>query len=268
MVVSLVKIISWNINKKPNEKYVYDLIKENSIDVIFLIEANTFSTETFKNNDKANEYKIIDKLCKNENFLCIAKNIITIENVTVHKRFETYRIIINENLCLVTVVHLESKNNGETKALVDHGTTICNIKEDIKGMKEKYNIDKSFILGDFNCNPFETEMVAYNCFNSTLFKDIIEEQSITKHEDIAYERLYNPIITILNENTKNYGSIYRSDQVSIIWHSFDQVLFDINMMKLYETGEFIKTIGSVSLINKCKPNTSISDHLPLLIKFS
>lgn len=59
----------------------------------------------------------------------------------------------------------------------------------------------TIVIGDFNCNPFDEEIIQKDSFNAVLLKSLIVQQETIKYRDRVWRRFYNPIMHFLSEDT-------------------------------------------------------------------
>ena len=119
-----------------------------------------------------------------------------------------------------------------------------------------------------NASPFDSELIDKDGFNAVLYREIIENKSKVKFKGKYFRLLYNPVIDHISENNKQYGSFYRSDGIdSLYWYCFDQVLITRELVPNFKVMEYCRSTGGKFLISKTCPNSKISDHLPLIVKF-
>lgn len=65
---------------------------------------------------------------------------------------------------------------------------------------------------------------------------------------------------------ENYGSFcYSGDCTNPIWNCYDEALVSPELMYSINSYRYLKRIGDRDLIAKVRPNSKISDHLPLLV---
>ena len=137
---------------------------------------------------------------------------------------------------------------------------------DIKNLETSFKCNRTVIIGDFNANPYDDELLAMSAFNSVLFKDEILRSGSRTVDGITYRRFYNPILHYISEDSKMYGSFYHAQGSSTpIWHCLDQVLVSKSLANNVTNMKYIKTIGGTNLITRIRPNSKISDHLPLVV---
>ena len=136
----------------------------------------------------------------------------------------------------------------------------------VHGSEASYDTDKTIVIGDFNSNPYDAELLQPDAFNAVLFKDCLRSKTSRTWEGDTYPCLYNPTIHWLSEDTGNYGSFYySSDDVGPMWNCFDQALVSPSLMDAVRGYSYLKKIGDTELIARIAPKKRISDHLPLLL---
>ena len=62
------------------------------------------------------------------------------------------------------------------------------------------------LLGDFNCNPFDPEMVKLNSLNSTFFKEVAMRLKVRNSDGSAFPIKYNPALEFLSESNSNVSA--------------------------------------------------------------
>ncbi len=122
------------------------------------------------------------------------------------------------------------------------------------------------LLGDFNCNPFDPEMVKLNSLNSTFFKEVAMRLKVRNSDGSAFPIMYNPALEFLSESNSNQGSFYwSSGDCTYYWHSLDQIVVDWQLADCIVDCRYLHQIGDTKLIVKSQPCSKYSDHLPLLV---
>lgn len=136
----------------------------------------------------------------------------------------------------------------------------------IHGYENALSINKTIVMGDLNANPYDKELLLPNAFNAMLFKGLVRNKTGRTWCGDEYPFLYNPTIHWLSEELENYGSFYYSgDCANPIWNCYDQALVSPELMDSINSYSYLKRIGNRGLIAKVRPNSNISDHLPLLV---
>lgn len=76
------------------------------------------------------------------------------------------------------------------------------------------------------------------------------------------------MLTCISEDNLTYGTYYFSSGIkTIYWQFLDQVIMRKPLVSLLERVQIIKAINGKKLLNSTKPNSEISDHLPLIVVF-
>lgn len=263
------KIIFWNIYKKELSSIIAEMIEQYKADIVVLAEAehlvgHRLITQMCEKGQEWNEIEI-----KAEgNIKVFAKNQLKIIPHKEEKHFSSYKIYQNNTVFLLTAVHLSSAMFKDETAR-DHfagriSQQIEKIEETIYVQKERH----SFVVGDFNLQPYSYGIAGANSFNATMSM----EKAKTKSRVVHGERClfyYNPMWELLGKRGSAYGSYYSdNDQQdkSIYWYSFDEVLLRPFLMNKFnwEYFDYIIEVNGRSLLKNSKINKEqYSDHLPL-----
>lgn len=258
------KILFWNLKNNSNEKWLSELIRENDVDIaIFAEYHNTSFDDVITKLD--NNYIHHDGYgaCEKVTLLC-KKSIETTIN-REQSRYTLYSCIVNQHLYNIVGVHLPSPPTSDSN---DRKNIIRDIVQDINEREKEAKNRMTIVIGDFNCNPFDDEIIQKDSFNAVLFKSLIVQQETIKYRDRVWRRFYNPIIHFLSEDTNTYGSLYYSSgSAPLYWNSYDQILVRKELIDCISSLQYIRKITGKGLIRDVKPITSISDHLPLLVDF-
>lgn len=258
------KILFWNLKNNSNEKWLSELIRENDVDIaIFAEYQNTSFDDVITKLD--NNYIHHDGYgaCEKVTLLC-KKSIDTTIN-REQSRYTLYSCIVNQQLYNIVGVHLPSPPTSDSN---DRKNIIRDIVQDINEREKEAKNRMTIVIGDFNCNPFDEEIIQKDSFNAVLFKSLIVHQEMIKYRDRVWRRFYNPIIHFLSEDTNTYGSLYYSSgSAPLYWNSYDQILVRKELIDCINSLQYIRIITGKGLMRDVKPNSSISDHLPLLVDF-
>ena len=139
----------------------------------------------------------------------------------------------------------------------------------IEETEKLFECSNTIVIGDFNANFYDEELLSKYAFNAVLFKTIINKKELTDIQGLKKRKFYNPILHYLSEDTGMYGSFYyEKNYITPYWHCLDQVLVRKGLIDSIYHMEYLKKIGKKDLLEKEIPNKKISDHLPLLVAFS
>ena len=254
-------ICYWNIHKNSesqNEKFdifLLSLLSEKSVDLFCISEFDKFNEKVLLDNN----YELVDKVnC--EKVKCYKKN----GSDFIQTRIADRYVFIESKYKKILIVCLHSYDAIHYS---DDKRLLCmeEIKREIDGVLKKDEKISVFVLGDFNCMPYDHTIVNEDIFNCVLYRDLLHTR-----ED-AKERYYNPMLLLLSEKEKNYGSFY-SDSIkdkNLRWYLLDQVILNKNADEIinYDSIKIITKVCGIDLLKNNKPDSiNYSDHLPLLFE--
>ncbi len=257
------KLLFWNLFKKSNDQFIIDLIEENDIDIAIFTEK-----------DATNFDRVLAGI---ENGLVRAYEFEEDAKITLYhrpiyrvcvedekKNYSIYSIITDTKKYLIAGVHLPPKPRADdgVRKIVSR-----KIMEKINSLEADQEHDNTIIIGDFNANPFDEELVQKDAFNAVLFKKLIYDQEYIVLLGDEYKRFYNPMLHYISEENMSYGSYYynSSESASLYWNCYDQVITRKSLANLITNVTFCKRIRNQYLMNEVMPNKNISDHLPLIV---
>lgn len=164
--------------------------------------------------------------------------------------------------CLVVVVHLPSKINGESEQQERAKFLLNSLNQKIENMKKNHNIENVIIVGDFNMNPYEKALNDISALKTTNCINSPKEISIYEEKKTLY---YNPSYHLLGNLFKKVKGTYFHNHN---WSVIDQVIINKEMIKYFNDEEFdIILLPKNKLIgSKGRPRKEISDHLPIKFK--
>lgn len=257
-----INLLFWNLKKNAIEVYLANCMIENNIDIAIVAE---FQGIEFSKLDKClkSNYCHIEGIGGCEKITLLAKKDIFVTVKREQDRYVLYLIEKNNNKYVLAGIHLQDRKNSDSQQRI---AKIGRLVNDIKNLEESAKCKNTIIIGDFNANPYDIELLAMNAFNAVLFKEIILKSETRTVDGETYRRFYNPILHYISEKTKMYGShYYNQGSATPIWHCIDQVLVGKKLVNAIDDVKYLKKINDKSLIKSIRPNTEISDHLPLLV---
>lgn len=248
-----------------NSRLILDALEEFDVDIAVFAEHDGVDWPSFKS---TSPYHVESGLGGCKKLLLLSKVSWNISIAQEQNRYAIYNVSspFSQKKYVLCAAHLEDRFTTDSIRRV---MTIGRLVNDIQNLEECCKTKKSIILGDFNANPYDTEMLATNAFNSVLFKALIKQKEFTVVNKERFRRLYNPILDYISEDSHMYGSIYNTNKSdSPIWHCFDQVLVTKELVDCIQNVSYLRMISNTSLMANVKPNKCISDHLPLLVVIS
>lgn len=255
------KLLFWNLNKKDNADLALTCMREEEVGIAAFAEysGTKFSDELLQSSGyRPIGYGGCDKV------KTFAREPIEILECFEQSRFTVLPMKMGDIYFVVAVAHLVDRMSSADSEprLVD----IRKMMDVVHGYENKASINKTIVMGDLNANPYDREMLLPNAFNAMLFKGILRNKTARTWCGDEYPFLYNPTIHWLSEESENYGSFYYSgDCTSPIWNCYDQALVSPELMDRIKSYSYLKRIGDRDLVANVRPDSKISDHLPLLV---
>ncbi len=257
-------ILFWNLHNNSNEAWVKEILQEHDVDIALFAEYKGTSFERILPNLK--NYNQYDGLGACEKITLLCKNTAQVIVKREQDRYTLYNCSAEGISYNIAGIHLPAPPASDSN---DRKNIIRNIVQDISELELETKNRRTIVIGDFNCNPFDQEVVQKDTFNAVLFRPVIDKQEIITYQGRNYRRFYNPIVHFLSEDTCMFGSIYYSSgSAPLYWNCYDQILVRKELVRNIETLDYIKTINGKKLIKNVRPNENISDHLPLLVSFA
>ena len=164
----------------------------------------------------------------------------------------------------LVVVHLTSRS--DPNHCEGQRADISRALGAIARMEEKYNDKRTMVIGDYNMNPYDAQMLDFTGFNARLFRHQMRCPTRALHGE-THDIFYNPMMLVYHdaksENQPRGTFFYH--QVAPQWFCFDQVLMKQPLVSCFnpDSLQIVSKIGNEVLTNGNKPKKVISDHLPI-----
>lgn len=256
----MLNILFWNLNKNAIESYITDCIIENDIDIAVFSEFQGIDFRKMKEN-LGSMYERVLSVQDERKVTVLAKSTFSIEVLQQQNRYSIYSIRTAMKDYILAAIHLEDRRNYKPAQRIE---TIRRLVADIEKTEDALNCRNTLVIGDFNANPYDEELISRFAFNAVLFKKVIEKKVASESRGI--KMFYNPVLHFISEDTEMYGSFYyERDYATPFWYCLDQVLARANLANCIIHVAYLKKINSEELLKNATPNKSISDHLPLLV---
>lgn len=201
-------ILFWNLKRNSIEECIIDCIVENNIDIAVFSEFDGIDFIKIEKN-LGKMYSRILAVQDDKKVTLIAKTTFSVTNVQPQNRYSIYKIETAVKNYLLAAVHLEDRRNYQTS---DRINTIQHLVADIEQTEELFKCNNSIVIGDFNANPYDDELLSKYAFNAVLFKTIIDKSELTNPKTFKRKRFYNPILHYISEDTEMYGSFYHEKE--------------------------------------------------------
>lgn len=256
-------LLYWNLHSNSKlETIIADCISENNVDIAIFSEYDCIDFVQL-NKLLLAQYDLLESFGGCEKVIFLHKKTIQLSLVREQHRYLLANLKRRNKTYLIVGVHLPSNTFGDGSS--DRKNIIRKVVNDIIDIENK-GIQSSLVIGDMNASPFDAEMIEKDAFNSVLFKKVIKQQELVTYQEDTYRRFYNPIIEYIDETNTNYGSFYYgSGNNCLYWYCYDQLLVRKDLVDKIRNFQYLKKIKNRNLISRVKPNSKISDHLPLLV---
>ena len=257
----MLNILFWNLGRHAVEDFIVNCIVENNIDIAVFTEFGSIDFAKIEKN-LGKMYERIMGEQADRKITLISKKTISVLNIQPQNRYSIYNVKTAVKDYLLAAIHLEDRRNYQT---TERMNTIQSLVKDIEQTEELFKCDNTVVIGDFNANPYDEELLSKFAFNAVLFKKIIDKKELTTYKGLKRKRFYNPILHYISEDTETYGSFYYSSgHMTPYWNCLDQVLVRKSLVNNIDHVEYLKEVNTENLLKNAIPNAEISDHLPLV----
>ncbi len=265
----VLKVLFWNAGKEKVDDLLAPLAMAGELDLLILAEYDPEKNDFLsKVNLTEDTFEEIPQIGCNRVRIYIRSGIATYEHGPESSYFTSKKLSFSEDFAMLLVgVHLPSKLNQSEQTQV---LEAAEFKREMEEAERVLETNNTFIVGDFNMNPFEAGMVGASAFHSIPCEKIASAGSrIIKEREHKY--FYNPMWNLFGDSDSNPGSYFHrsSEQTVFFWNILDQVILrpDLSPFFIKNSLEVLRSINDVSLVGESgRPN--ISDHLPIKFEFN
>ncbi|MBP3819175.1 MAG: hypothetical protein J6H31_12835 [Butyrivibrio sp.] len=256
------RIAFWNTHKNEGiNPIITKIIAEEKIDIMVLAEYCDKVSDLINSSRSFGNYN---------SYFTVGCGRITmigkIENVEPGIMTDYFAIQIINNEILLCALHLNSNiysNAQERRQIV-----LQDLKRKIENYKNDKKIDNVVILGDFNENPYDRNLMGVNGLNGVpVAKSIRKNPRIVA--GISVDTYYNPMWNFLGDFNEPFGTYYYSTEAPF-WNIYDQVLISASLVNRFckDKIKILTRISGISIQKEdCSPNKSqYSDHFPILFE--
>ncbi|MDN3691326.1 hypothetical protein QWZ06_03135 [Chryseobacterium tructae] len=250
---NVLRVLFWNINKNSLLDEVRNLVEIHNINLLVIIEYGEHEELILKNLQSYNtDFRLIQNIIFNKAKIFTTLNNIEINEIYGHSRYGIYSLNIEnfENL-LMGIVHFPSKVNWGNSE--DHSGLCTSLREDVELKEFEVEHQRTFVLGDFNMNPFENGLISANGLNNTNSKEI----AYLGQRDILnkpFKYFYNPMWNFFGEFSKgntcgtHYFDTYK--YINLHWNIYDQVIIRPDLLDDFHEShlEILTEIDGKSLL--------------------
>lgn len=159
------KLLFWNLNRNSIEEYVVDLIKENSIDIaVFTEYKSTDFSYIIENLNE--EYERAFEVREDAKITLCHRKKYKVRVEEEKTNYTIYSIGTSTKKFIISGVHLPAKPWADEGS---RNVITRKILTKIKDLESELNHDNTIVIGDFNANPFDEELIQKDAFNAVLF---------------------------------------------------------------------------------------------------
>jgi len=264
----MLSVLFWNVQKKPLLDRVARLVRAHAVDVVVLAECAQTDAELLASLNGGGGKQFVTPP-RGENRLRVATALPASQFAGVFTD-TSRRLIVYEyrpttgDPILLAGVHLPSQQSPSPYVI---GRVAAELRECERGQGH----DRTFVVGDFNCSPFDDVMVNALGFHALMTRELAVRQHRRTVQGEEYPTFYNPMWQFLADRAgRPPGTYYRHASVELnhFWYALDQVLVRPALADKLRAVEILETDGTDRLaVPRGWPDESTaSDHLPLLFR--
>ena len=255
----------WNTNdgcskEKNIDDWIIELIYEQKSDIVGLAEYKGDIKNIIKGLNKKGKsmYYVPQIACKRINIISKYPPL-NVEHCE-ETSYYTIKKFPHDTLGkqIIGFVHLPSKLHKKSQDRINELSYL-------KGQIEGHNMKNIIVMGDFNADPFEEELVTASSMHSLSdSRNVMKGTRIV--QDRMYQMYYNPMWNLFGDGDGIPGTYYYSsaESTNYFWHIFDQVVIGSELIKNFELDRLniITSVNGKELVNK-RGIPNVSDHLPI-----
>jgi exonuclease III len=268
----VVRFLFWNLNRKPLQRTVANLVRAHDVDVLMLAECEVSTREILSALNESGDsvfqpaYTQCQELVVYSRYspeylqpLYEVPDRLTIRKVLLPARQEI----------LLAVAHLPSKLRWNDASQAQECT---NVARRLREVETEAGHRRTVLVGDLNMNPFEAGVASATGFHAVMSRETASRGSRTVLKE-PYPFFYNPMWGHFGDALDGPPGTYyyeRGEHVEYFWHMFDQVLIRPELLDCFrnESLQILTAVGDESLVSKSgRPGRrGTSDHLPIVFR--
>jgi len=269
-------ILFWNLNRKELHYPLAVMAKEQRADIIIVAEAENLDTEAFlwRLNTLKSEYYDANEFSLSERILFFTKfDPSHLQSIREDKTDRyVFRLLTLPTLkqLIIGGVHLPDQFHYTKSSRKSFAT---DVKNELERIEEELEIKNTFIVGDFNMNPFEDGMFHTDGFNAVSSKSLaLKLNRVVFGRKYSY--FYNPSWSLMGDLYEEPPGTFfynQSGYDSYSWNVLDQLIMRPSLIENFDNQSYkiITRFAATSLLTAGeRPNKNkYSDHLPVRVTF-
>ncbi len=175
-------ILFWNLKRHNLKKHIKTCLLENQIDLAVFAEHDQVDFYELTS-ELESQFHYIEGMGGCEKLALLVANGITGAVRREQNRYALYSIKCNSIDYILVGVHLQDRMNCDAAQRI---ATIGRLKNDIQNLEVSSRCKRTIIVGDFNANPYDPELLQMDAFNAVLFKELIKKSETRTVDSISY----------------------------------------------------------------------------------
>lgn len=261
------KVLFWNTHNNVNiNDYLECIIMEKECDIIVLAEYSGQLDQLCNTLSLSGEDYLTIKNVGCPRIKIVAKHNYKFEIIRENSYYSIHSIDYFQKKYLMVALHFPSNMYSGDEERIAIATILI---RDIEEVEEIMNNSNTFIIGDFNANPFDKVCVNASSFHGIPNRNIANKNKRSVNK-INYKMFYNPMWNLMGDFSEPNGTYYytKSGVYNCFWNIFDQILLRPQLANYLvdDTLEIISKTRNKSLVtdNGIPDKKNASDHLPIL----
>ena len=285
----MLNLVFWNLKKKSLAESVGLLAEEREADIVVLAEMPDNTEEIlarlmqYNSDFTVNEPRLPPstetatasaKTPKRRVILYHRFSSDQVQCLRLAKFWTIYQLDLSDEEPLILVaVHMPAKSRIGYTSVEDRLIEFRGLCQNILEEESALGTNRTIVVGDFNQNPFDKEVVYLDTLNAVMDPDVANRVSCQR-DGQTYKYFYNPMWTAYGRRQAPMGTYYyqEPDSVRYYWHVLDQVLLRPDLIPALsnEMPTIITELGGESLLraNGRPDNSRFSDHLPIALSLN
>lgn len=177
---------------------------------------------------------------------------------------------MTQEVLIVVSVHMPSRMTIGYQTSRSRSGLFQTLRKAIEDAESTVGSSRTVIVGDFNQNPFDPEVVQVDGLNAVM-DERVASKCQCKYNGMEYRFFYNPMWGRMGDASKGPLGTYfyrEPEVVRYYWHTFDQVLIRPSLLPSLPPNHplvLTEVEGQSLLRSNSRPDgRRFSDHLPIL----
>jgi hypothetical protein len=268
---AVLKLLFWNVDKKPRQEIVASLAAQHEVDVLILAECDVPDQVLLPalNADVASPFHPTFSRCESVRVFTR----LTPDSMTTIFDDEGGSWTIRRVRCpsgtevLLVAAHAVSKLYRSAESQTHRCITFA---ERVREFEERAGHTRTVLVGDLNMDPFESGIVSAVGLHAVMTRQKAAKKERTVN-GTKYPFFFNPMWGRFGDRPDGPPGTYyrdRGEEVEHFWHIYDQVLVRPELLEAFRDQDLriVTSCGQTSLVSRAgRPNRKVaSDHLPIV----